>query len=53
VGFRQTVGDRPQHKVDLTLDLAETPLHQLGRDIWSEVGQQLQGPVEVAMSAGG
>jgi len=53
VSFRQTVGDRPQREVDLTLDFTETPLHQLGSDIWSQVGQQLQGPVEVAMSAGG
>ena len=32
VSFRETVGDRPKREVDLTLDFAETPVHQLCSD---------------------
>jgi len=32
VSIRETVGDRPQREVDLTLDFAEATVHQLRSD---------------------
>jgi len=53
VPFCEAAGDRSQHEVRVTPDLTETLMHQVGSDIRTKFGEQVQGLMNVGMSAGG
>ena len=52
VTFLEAFGDRSQHPVGLAPDLTETPVYQVRSDIRTEFGEQVQGLMNVGISAG-
>src|SRR5260370_8700607 len=52
VTFREAIGDRSQRPVGLASDLTGTPVYQVRSDIRTEFGEQVQGLMNVGISAG-
>ena len=52
VTFCEAIGDRSQRPVGLASDLTETPVYQVRGDIRTEFGEQVQGLMNVGISAG-
>ena len=52
VTFCEAIGDRSQRPVGLASDLTETPVYQVRSDIRTEFGEQVQGLMNVGISAG-